>query len=206
MASPVAAAVSRPIGSATMFPGGTSVHACRQPSSCAWVVRTKIFSLGTTPTTRSTVWASMVFSPTMGSRCFGRAIRLCGQKRSPRPPAIITTKRSEIAPRFSGRPGGSTVNCLSRRPMAIGLLFAPLRQPLPALMETPLEVDVITAAQLVRDGAVLLDVREPVELAICRVAGSREIPMRQIPEQLDELPRDTLLLVLCHHGHRSMRV
>jgi len=73
-------------------------------------------------------------------------------------------------------------------------------------METPIEVDVITAAQLVREGAVLLDVREPVELAICRVAGSREIPMRQIPEQLDELPRDTLLLVLCHHGHRSMRV
>jgi rhodanese-related sulfurtransferase len=73
-------------------------------------------------------------------------------------------------------------------------------------METPLEVDVITAAQLLREGAVLLDVREPVELDICRIAGSREIPMGQIPEQLGDLPRDTLLLVLCHHGGRSMRV
>jgi rhodanese-related sulfurtransferase len=73
-------------------------------------------------------------------------------------------------------------------------------------MEVPLEVDVATAAQYLKDGALLLDVREPDELAICRIDGSRDIPMRQIPENLAALPRDRLILALCHHGGRSMRV
>jgi rhodanese-related sulfurtransferase len=73
-------------------------------------------------------------------------------------------------------------------------------------MEVPIEIDVTTAAQHLRDGALLLDVREPDEFAICRIEGSREIPMRQIPENLASLPRDRLILALCHHGRRSMRV
>lgn len=73
-------------------------------------------------------------------------------------------------------------------------------------MEAPLEIDVATAAPLVRAGGLLLDVREPLEIATCQVAGSRHIPMRQIPENLDTLPRDQPIYVLCHHGGRSMRV
>lgn len=73
-------------------------------------------------------------------------------------------------------------------------------------METPLEIDVATAARLQREGALLLDVREPNEVATCAIAGSRPIPMRQIPESLDDLPRDRLILVQCHHGGRSLRV
>jgi rhodanese-related sulfurtransferase len=73
-------------------------------------------------------------------------------------------------------------------------------------METPLEVDVATAAKLHREGALLLDVREPVEVAACAIAGSRHLPMRQIPESLPDLPRDRLILVQCHHGGRSLRV
>jgi len=73
-------------------------------------------------------------------------------------------------------------------------------------METPLEVDVVTAAQLHREGALLLDVREPFEVATCAIAGSRHIPMRQIPENLPDLPRDRQIVVLCHHGGRSLRV
>ncbi|MBI2814346.1 MAG: sulfurtransferase [Opitutae bacterium] len=73
-------------------------------------------------------------------------------------------------------------------------------------MDTPLETDVATAAQLLREGAIVLDVREPFEVATCAVAGSRHIPMRQIPETLPDLPRDRLILVLCHHGGRSLRV
>jgi adenylyltransferase/sulfurtransferase len=73
-------------------------------------------------------------------------------------------------------------------------------------METPLEVDVTTAAQQVREGALLLDIREPFETAICSVAGSRLLPMRQVPESLADLPRDQLVLVLCKVGQRSMRV
>lgn len=73
-------------------------------------------------------------------------------------------------------------------------------------METPLEVDVTTAARLQREGALLLDVREAAEVATCAIPGSRHIPMGRIPESMEELPRDQLILVQCHHGGRSLRV
>jgi adenylyltransferase/sulfurtransferase len=73
-------------------------------------------------------------------------------------------------------------------------------------MDTPLEIDVTTAAQLLREGVLLVDVREDVEVATCRIEGSRHIPMRQIPENLATLPHDQRLLVICHHGGRSLRV
>jgi rhodanese-related sulfurtransferase len=52
----------------------------------------------------------------------------------------------------------------------------------------------------------LLDVREPDELATASVAGATAIPMGQIPARLDELPRDVPIAVLCHSGGRSARV
>lgn len=70
----------------------------------------------------------------------------------------------------------------------------------------PIEIDVATAAELHRRGAVLLDVREPDELAICRIPGCQHVPMREIPARLGELPADEHILVLCHHGGRSARV
>ena len=73
-------------------------------------------------------------------------------------------------------------------------------------METPLEIDVTTAAQLLRDGALLLDVREPYEVALCALANSQHIPMRQIPENLGNIPKERIILVLCHVGARSLRV
>ncbi len=73
-------------------------------------------------------------------------------------------------------------------------------------MDLPLETDVTSAARLLQEGALLLDVREPSEVATCSVAGSRYIPMRQIPESLPTLPRDRQILVLCHVGARSLRV
>lgn len=73
-------------------------------------------------------------------------------------------------------------------------------------MSAPLQVDVVTAAQLFRDGALLLDVREPDELACVQVTGATHIPMRDIPARLAEIPTDRPVLVLCHHGGRSGRV
>lgn len=69
-----------------------------------------------------------------------------------------------------------------------------------------MEVDVTTAVEKISAGALLLDVREADEVAICAIPGSRHIPMRQIPEQVNDLPRDRLILVQCHHGGRSLRV
>ncbi len=73
-------------------------------------------------------------------------------------------------------------------------------------MELPIEVDVATAARILRAGALLLDVREPFEVQTAAVAGARHVPMRQIPEAVGDLPRDRDILVLCHVGGRSMRV
>jgi rhodanese-related sulfurtransferase len=52
----------------------------------------------------------------------------------------------------------------------------------------------------------LLDVREPWELAICRLPGSLSLPMAQVPRGLGSLPRDREILVVCHHGIRSLQV
>jgi rhodanese-related sulfurtransferase len=73
-------------------------------------------------------------------------------------------------------------------------------------MESALEVDVTTAAQQLAAGALLLDVREPYEVAVCAVAGSLHLPMRQIPASLGQLPKDCQILVLCHAGIRSLSV
>jgi len=73
----------------------------------------------------------------------------------------------------------------------------------------PLEVSAREAKALreaAPDRTLILDVREPYELEICQISGATHIPMRQIPEHLESLPRDHHLLVLCHAGIRSLRV
>jgi rhodanese-related sulfurtransferase len=52
----------------------------------------------------------------------------------------------------------------------------------------------------------LLDVREPQEIAICAIEGSVNIPMNTIPANLDKLPKDKPLVVMCHMGGRSAQV
>ena len=77
------------------------------------------------------------------------------------------------------------------------------------LANPPLEVSVEEAHHLLRDhpeSVTLIDVREAYETEICQVAGARLIPMREIPAQLTTLPTDSLLLIQCHHGGRSLRV
>lgn len=49
----------------------------------------------------------------------------------------------------------------------------------------------------------LLDVREPWEYALCRIDGALNVPMRELPAQLNELPRERETVVICHHGVRS---
>jgi rhodanese-related sulfurtransferase len=51
----------------------------------------------------------------------------------------------------------------------------------------------------------LLDVREPWEFEVCRIGGSRLIPLGQLPARLSELQLDRPTVVICHHGVRSLR-
>jgi len=53
---------------------------------------------------------------------------------------------------------------------------------------------------------ILLDVREPWEFGICRIEGAHLLPMRNIPDSLDQLDRDAEIVVICHHGIRSRQV
>lgn len=53
---------------------------------------------------------------------------------------------------------------------------------------------------------VLLDVRQPEEYAICRIAGSVLIPLGELPQRTGELeiPTGATVVVYCHHGMRSL--
>ena len=61
------------------------------------------------------------------------------------------------------------------------------------------------------DGLVLLDIREPDELALASIPGALAMPMGTALEHHDDLAddlpegRETPLAVICHHGVRSLR-
>jgi NADPH-dependent 2,4-dienoyl-CoA reductase/sulfur reductase-like enzyme/rhodanese-related sulfurtransferase len=53
------------------------------------------------------------------------------------------------------------------------------------------------------DGAFLLDVREPIELAVENVPGAVNIPMGQLRSRLGEIPRDREIQVICRSAQRA---
>jgi len=53
---------------------------------------------------------------------------------------------------------------------------------------------------------VLVDVREPAEVAYCHIAGSVHIPMNDIPRRVAEIDKARETVILCHVGGRSMQV
>jgi adenylyltransferase/sulfurtransferase len=53
------------------------------------------------------------------------------------------------------------------------------------------------------DQFVLVDVREPEEYAICRIPGSKLIPLRTVYERLHELSSADEIVVHCRSGVRS---
>ena len=53
----------------------------------------------------------------------------------------------------------------------------------------------------------LLDVREPWEVQTCSIAGSMCIPMGEVPGRApEEIDPQRDVVVICHHGGRSMQV
>jgi len=56
------------------------------------------------------------------------------------------------------------------------------------------------------DHVVVLDVREPEEIAIAPFPDATHIPMGDIPSRLAELDPDGEWVVVCHHGVRSAQV
>lgn len=61
--------------------------------------------------------------------------------------------------------------------------------------------------QRVHQGSVtILDVREPWEYQQCHIENSVHIPMGEISHRHNELRPDQEIVVMCHHGMRSLQV
>jgi len=50
----------------------------------------------------------------------------------------------------------------------------------------------------------LLDVREVEELALARIGGETHLPLAMLPLRANELDRSRRIVVICHHGTRSL--
>jgi rhodanese-related sulfurtransferase len=52
----------------------------------------------------------------------------------------------------------------------------------------------------------LLDVREADERELAFIDPSTHIPMREVPQRLEEIPKDREIVVYCHGGTRSAMI
>jgi rhodanese-related sulfurtransferase len=70
------------------------------------------------------------------------------------------------------------------------------------------EIDPTELKQRIDKGErpLIVDVREPWEIATASIPGTLNIPMGDIPSRLTELDPDRETIVMCHHGVRSAQV
>lgn len=75
------------------------------------------------------------------------------------------------------------------------------------LPEVPQFCPTLTRRKLEEENALLVDVREPDEVAAFAfdVPGQMQIPLSALPQRLHELPRDRLLILACAGGQRSLK-
>jgi rhodanese-related sulfurtransferase len=68
-------------------------------------------------------------------------------------------------------------------------------------------VDVKQAQSMNKQGALLLDVREPAEYAELHAPDAKLIPLGDLPVRLNELAsyKDKPIVVMCRSGHRSSK-
>jgi rhodanese-related sulfurtransferase len=74
-------------------------------------------------------------------------------------------------------------------------------------MEFEISVGQVSALQKKGDAFTLLDVREPWEYETAHLEGTKHIPMGDVPSRAhQELDPDDHIIVMCHHGVRSLTV
>lgn len=74
----------------------------------------------------------------------------------------------------------------------------------PAEAVFEIEVDELAAALAAPSPPLLLDVRLPHELRLAALPAAVAIPLHELPERLDELPRGRPIVAFCHLGARSL--
>lgn len=65
------------------------------------------------------------------------------------------------------------------------------------------EIDVAQFAQLMKGNVFCLDVRSQKEYDLVNL-GSHHIPLDELSRRHSEIPKDNSVLILCHHGSRSL--
>jgi len=75
-----------------------------------------------------------------------------------------------------------------------------------AMTTDEITVQELAAKREAGEDHVLLDVREPWELAVAKLEPCLPIPMGEVPARVGEIPRDVPVFVMCHGGVRSGRV
>ena len=65
-------------------------------------------------------------------------------------------------------------------------------------------MDARRAADALREGALVLDVREQGEWDAGHIAGARHIPLGELGARYEELPRDRRIVCVCRSGGRSL--
>ena len=74
-------------------------------------------------------------------------------------------------------------------------------------MDYEISVDQLKSALASTTPPLLLDVRETWEFQTAHIEGATLIPMNEIPSRANaELDPDQPIVVLCHHGARSLSV
>ncbi len=55
-----------------------------------------------------------------------------------------------------------------------------------------------------KEDFLFLDVRNPDEVEITKIEGTKNIPLNELPQKFAELPKDKEIITHCHHGVRSL--
>ena len=72
-----------------------------------------------------------------------------------------------------------------------------------AAAKLPVEISVSDAAAARDQGAFILDVRQPEEWQDYHIPNSTLIPLGELPNRLNEVPKDKDVIVVCRSGNRS---
>ncbi len=61
------------------------------------------------------------------------------------------------------------------------------------------------AQEKLKAGALMIDVRTPLERKLVKVPGSQGLPLAELPKRWEGLPKDRPIICLCESGSRSQQ-
>ena len=69
---------------------------------------------------------------------------------------------------------------------------------------TEMKINSVEMTAMVEEGeAVLIDIRFPDEYEAWHMGFSKNIPLNELPDRLNELPKDKLIITACPHNDRA---